>query len=166
MKPARLWKILIASVLLLLLWAGVLTAFLPSALADGRRRLDRKRQDLAHLAEIRQMAERQAAARAVFDRLEAARPAPLETIMRAAVPGLRFEVSAMGQGVVMDDWRWERNALRLNDISGSDLIRLVNALESQRPPWKVVSVNLRGGPQTGQVDQVILTLETLTRASP
>ena len=166
MKYSPLQKLLIAGTLLLLLAAGVLTVLLPSSLADGWRRLERTRQDLDRLAEIRRMADGQTARRAVFDRLEASRPAPLESILRAAAPGLRIDVSDMGQGPAAEGWRWERSGLTLKDISDRDLIRLVGALELQRPPWKVVALTIRGGTQTGQVSHVSLTVETLTRTTP
>jgi hypothetical protein len=166
MNNSPLRKLMLAVVGLLLLTAGVLTVLLPASLADGQRRLERKRQDLDRLAEIRRIADKQTAMRAVFDRLEASQPAPLDTILHAAVPGLRFDLSDLGQGSAADGWRWERTSLILETISDRELIRLVGALELQRPPWKVVALNIRGGPQTGQVSQVSLTVETLIRTKP
>jgi hypothetical protein len=159
-------KLMVGGVILLLAAGMLLTALLPAALADGRRRLERKQQDLDRLMEIRRIAEGQRTMRASFDRLEASQSAPLDSILRAAAPGRRIDQSDLGQGPAADGWRWMRVGLSLKEISDRDLIRLVSALEVQRPPWKVVALNIRGGPQTGQVSQVSLTLETLSRTTP
>ena len=159
-------KLLLTGVILLLLAAGILTGLLPSTLADGRRRLDRKRLDLIRLTEIRQIADHQAALQAVFTRLEASRATPLESILRTAAPGIPYDLRELEQGPASTGWRWERVGLNLMGISERDLIRLVGALEKERPPWKAVALNIHSGSQTGQVSQVSLTLETLIRTTP
>jgi len=151
---------------LLLAAAAIWTAFLPAAAAGMNRRLERKRQDLARLAELRVGLDRGLARRALYERLESPRPADPEAVLKAALPDLSFEIQAEGVGEVEKGWRWERRKIALTAPSPDPIFRLIAALEAQRPPWTVVAWSLSGGNTTGQIGQVRLTVESLIPPRP
>lgn len=161
-QPSRfivLW--LLAAVLLL---AGLaLSGLSYRALRDheaGSRRLGL---EIARLRELQARADRCDAARAAFEALPAAQsPAPL-CVVREQLPQCRADALKEDRTEQMPGWTLHRQSLTVGDVSMSQLLPVIAAIEAQRPPWLMTRFAVTGSPRGPGFGCVELGWEALER---
>jgi hypothetical protein len=132
--------------------------------AGARRALKAKVEVVAKLGAARSDLARYEAAKADYEK-RAGPPLPSLTDLLAKTPGLPPpEQRGEPPREIAPGWIVRRQEVAFANAPLDRLIAWVAAAEALDPPWRLVKIELRGGPQPGHA-RAVLSLEGLERAS-
>ncbi len=143
---------------------GAALSFQSAQLAsEVSRQLRDKYADLARLRDLQQNEERVAGALNAFERLPSKAPPLLDDLVSLAVPEAHATIRTREVRPVAEGWSARSTEVSFNDVALSDLSRLVERAEIQRPPWRLVELNITASEQTPGRGRVTLLLEALEK---
>jgi len=122
----------------------------------------KKSGDLQELLALRKVAAERQNILKHYARFPAA-PVPLETLARNAGPGLNPALRSTETHPTVPGWTARRINIGLNDMSGDDLGRFLEAASTATPPWALMACTLSASPTPGRLAKAELILETVER---
>jgi hypothetical protein len=164
MKPdisrERAWM---AAALALSTLALVLTAVALARLPGQAARFRQKQGQLERLRGLAESGARPRAARQAFETLERPEPVPLDGLIRAFAGGAAPDIRDSGQDNLDAGWIRRRVAVSFSDIGLEDLWMVLRQAESQRPPWRLASLEVLASATLAGRGRATLTFEVLAR---
>jgi hypothetical protein len=140
-----------------MLWA-------PVGRRAAQRKLDQRLRDLRQLDILQRWAAAQRAALQRFEALPAARPAALESCVRAVITNAAFEIRDGGAENAVPGWRVRHAAVVVRGAAFTDLGRLLFQLETNQPPWRLTGIAIDAEPEEGRAAEATLQVEALERS--
>lgn len=92
-----------------------------------------------------------------------ATPTPLEAVARQTVTRLNPVIRATEVHPSVPGWSTRKVNVGLNDISGDDLGRFLEAADRATPPWALLDCALASSATPGRLSKVEMTLATVER---
>lgn len=156
-------QVLFVSAGVLMLAAVLLTWNTLRRLDAASRTLRGKAQELGDLQAVRARLARREAAISAFARAGNVPPVSVRTLIRQIwpdqpAPDLRESTEASVPG-----WRLRRAEIAFGDAELERVAAFVEAAESRRPPWRVMSYEIKASPHTPGAGHVVLKLATAER---
>lgn len=150
-----LWSAAIASLLL----GCLLSIRAVGALGGTTEMWQKKTTDLQEMMTMRSLAAEHRSLLKHYAQYPAT-PPPLGELARNAVPGLTLITRSTETHPSVPGWTARKINIGLTDITGDDLGRFLEAVNSSTPPWAVLNCTLLASPVPGRLAQVELILET------
>ncbi len=147
--------------------AGLLVAGL-ALRQDGvrRERAARKWADARPLEALTRERARYLAARAAFERAGHAAPVALPDLVHTAAAGCRAEFRDLPSKPLAGGWVLRQVEVMFDDLAFDRLPRLLQVVESQRPPWRLAECALAAQSRTAGRGRVVLVLEAIGKEAP
>ena len=159
--PAMLWGAAGVS----LLAALVLSVISYRTLRDYAVSSGRLGADIGRLQALQARADRYDAARKAFEAVtNSVSPAPLGALQKR-LPDCRVDGLKEDRADQMPGWALHRQSLAIGDVAVERILPVVAALETQRPPWRLIRFAGEGSPRGAGFGRVELSWESLERAS-
>ena len=128
--------------------------------AQHLRRIERKAADLERIQSLRQPLDQMRAMSADLEARSAAERKNLRDLLRELQPGGGFEIREEEPRLLEGRWALRRAEVVWPSIAQAEFGGVLEALESARPPWRMVACSLTAGPEAGYL-RANLTLEHL-----
>ncbi|MEI6971746.1 MAG: hypothetical protein WCL44_09540 [bacterium] len=113
--------------------------------------------------EAEKAAARSAAAVAMFDSLPDPRPVPLADLLKKSLSGDKYEIVERPAEPTIEGWQATRREVTLPEIQLARLGDFLAVVETQRPPWRLVSCKITPTGSQGGMGRVSLTLDALEK---
>ena len=137
---------------------AVALARLPAQLERNRNKESR----LRRLDELAEAGARAQAAFAAFKALDYSTATPIESVARSFSGGAMPDIQDAGLDKIEPaGWIRRRVALNFEDIKLEDLWMLLRQAESQRPPWRMVRLEILSSAATSGRGRIKIVLEAL-----
>jgi hypothetical protein len=132
-------------------------------IAQSAERLERSRALLMRLDELEFGMQDWLSARHTFDALDPARPSdPAVALKQTALKYRESRVADVpdaGSG-----WTVQRREIAFSDVRLETVMAFVDRVAAQRPPWRLVKVDIQASDHTAGMGQVVLMLEALEKS--
>ncbi len=129
-----------------------------------RQKIHRKAVELRQLEGLQQVAARRQQAVDTYAALPSAVPAALPALTKSILPAATAEIHDLAGPDTVNGWSAHRSSVTYRDISYADVSLLLGGLETGRPPWRVVGLEIRAGRQSERATSIGLTVEALARS--
>lgn len=107
-----------------------------------------------------------AAAIRMFEELPDPHPVPLADLLKKCLPGDKYEIVERPADPTVEGWQSMRREVTLPEIQLARLGAFLCVVETQRPPWRLMSCRIAStGPQGG-TGRVSLIFDALEKTSP
>ncbi len=92
-------------------------------------------------------------------------PVPFETLARTTLPAQPIRLLSTDITPSVSGWTAKKVSVEFNDITGSDLGKLLDAGTTATPPWTLIECTLFSAPTPGRLAKATLVFSTVERAS-
>lgn len=146
--------------------AILLSAGSLKSIPEYRLRFEARRAELRDVEAAGKEAALHMSAIKAFEEAAAAPSPAIGTVVENAMPGAAAEIRDLGSGVLASGWRIRQVEIIMKNSALPAVGGLIEALESQRPPWRAVEFGVTAagpGPATGHSRLVVERLEQPAR---
>ncbi|MBN1670598.1 MAG: hypothetical protein JXR37_06175 [Kiritimatiellae bacterium] len=156
---ATLWCVAV----LALLSGAAMTVRSVRLRAELAQRLAHRNREMQVLRRLRREAERNKAVLAHCEAFAGARPVPLSTLSKAALPDEICEVREIDARPLVAGWAARRVEVVFGDIQLEKLRGFLQQAEAQQPPWRLEECHVSASSQTAGKGRATLVFEAVQR---
>ncbi len=128
-----------------------------------RAGLRAKQERSSQLRDLARDGERGRAARKAFEAVKQPLPVGIDQLVNFFAKGAIPDIRNMDQENLDAGWVRRRAEVRFADITLEDLWMLLRQAESQRPPWRLLEIEIQASSTDTGRGRVVLTIEALER---
>lgn len=98
-----------------------------------------------------------------LDQYVSASATGIQEILRNNFPGLRADVSLLSVEPAAHDWEVEQHRIRIDSVPSDAIGPLLAVIESQRPPWRMTSIQIEASEREHDQMRLVLGIEGIKR---
>ncbi|MCX7591935.1 MAG: hypothetical protein N2255_09955 [Kiritimatiellae bacterium] len=133
------------------------------SMPSAQERLNRAVKNALRLREMESSLVNFEIAREAFEKLPAKRAPALESVFAGAISEMRLPELRDAETVRLNGWVLHRQEVAFAEVSLARVMQFIHLAETHRPPWRLVSCEIRSSPRLPGTGHVVALFESLEK---